>query len=108
MLCIHIVCLFSMLTDAPGKVVFNQAITTLTSITFSWTAPSDDNGAVVSYQIQYSYSGMEDTDTTTELKYTLEDLMHATRVQFSVSAVSICRVVGEPSTATETTADIRK
>ena len=105
---VHIIYLFSMLTDAPGKVVFNQAITTLTSITFSWTAPSDDNGALVSYQIQYSYSGTENTDTTTELMYTLKDLMHATRVHFAVSAVSICRVVGEPSIATETTADIRK
>ena len=87
---------------------FNQAITTLTSITISWTAPSDDNGAVVGYEIQYTYGGTYTTVSTTELKYTLDDLIPATGVEFSVSAVSICRAVGKPSTTHEYTTDIRK
>ena len=103
-----VVCLLSMLTDVPGKVVFNQAITTLTSITISWTPPSDDNGRVVEYQVHYIYNGTDTTVTTTETKYVLEELIPATSVQFSVSAVSICRGVGETSTAIEHTIAIRK
>ena len=104
----YVVCLLSMLTEVPGKVVFNQAITTLTSITLSWTPPSDDYGRVVEYQIQYTYNGTDTTVTTTETKYVLEELIPATSVQFSVSAVTICRAVGEPSTTTEETIDVRK
>ena len=100
--------LVSVLTDVPGKVVFNQAITTLSSITISWTPPSDGNGKVVDYQIHYNYNGTDTTVTTTETKYVLEELIPAMIVQFSVSAVSICRAVGEPSTTTEYTIDIRK
>ena len=101
-----VVCLLSMLTDVPGKVVFNQAITTLTSITISWTPPSDDNGRVVEYQVHYIYNGTHTTVTTTETKYVLEELIPATSVQFSVSAVSICKAVGETSTAIEHTIEI--
>ena len=101
------VCFFSMLTDVPGKVVFNEAVTTLTSITISWTPPSDVNGAVMEYQIQYTYTGTDTTVTTTQTKYMLE-VLPATSVQFSVSAVSVCGAVGEPCTTTEYTQDIRK
>ena len=103
-----LVCLVSVLTDVPGKVAFNQAITTLSSITISWTPPSDDNGRVVEYQIQYKYNGTDTTVTTTETKYVLEELIPATSVQLSVSAVSICGAFAKPSTATEYTTDIRK
>ena len=103
-----VICLLSMLTDVPGKVIFNQAITTLTRITISWTSPPDDNGAVVEYQLTYSYDGTDDTVTINQLKYMLEDLNPATTVQFSVSAISICRAVGQPSTTSEHTNDIRK
>ena len=82
--------------------------TTLTSITISWTPPSDDNGRVMEYQIQYNYNGTETTVTTVETKYVLKYLIPATSVQLSVSAVSICRVVGEPSTTTEQTVDTCK
>ena len=90
-------CLLSLIADFHGKVLFNQVITTSTSITISWTPPSDDNGRVVHYHIQYNYNGTDTTVTTTEIKYVLEELIPATSVQFSVSAVSICRAVGEPS-----------
>ena len=97
-----------MLTAVPGKVVFSPAITTLTSITISWTAPSDGNSAVVGYKIRYTFGGTDTTVTTSELKFVLEDLTPSTRVQFSVSAVSACGTEGEPSITTEYTIDIRK
>ena len=103
-----VVFLLSILTDVPGKVIFNQALTTVASITISWTAPSDDNGAVVMYQITYTYDGMNATVTTTEPMYVLEHLNPATRVELSVSAVSICGAVGEPSSTTQYTNEIRK
>ena len=103
-----VVYLLSMLTGVPGKMVFNQAITTSTSIAISWTPPSDDNGRVVEYEIQYTYNGTDTTVTTIETKHVLEELIPATSVQFSVSAVTICRAVGEPSTTTEETIGIRK
>ena len=88
--------------------IFNQAITTLTSITISWTAPSDGSGAIVEYLIQYTYHGTNTTLTTNEEMYTLQGMLPSTRVDFFVSAVSNCSVVGEASTAVEFTDNIRK
>ena len=95
-------------TVGPGMVVFNQPMNTLTSITISWATPSSDNGVVVEYVIQSTNNGTSTTENTTEVMYVLEDLIPSTRVEFSVSAVSICGLVGEPSNATEHTDNIRK
>ena len=94
-------------TAAPGKVVFNQALTTLTSITISWVA-SSDNGVVLNYIIQVIKNGISTTENTTEGMYVFGDLAPSTGVEFSVSAVSICGLVGEPSDTTEYTDAIRK
>ena len=92
----------------PGEVVFNQAMTTVTSITFLWNPPSDVNGVVVNYEIQFSNNGTSTTDNTTELMYVLEDLIPSTEINFSVTAVSICGLVCKPSHTTENTSAIRK
>ena len=95
-------------TVVPGKVVFNQAMTTLTSITISWTEPSNDHTIIMKYHVQFTNSEALTTDTTTKLMYVLEDFPPSTKIDFSVSAVSTCGVVGESSSTTEYTNAIRK
>ena len=85
-----------------------MAVTTLTNITISWTAPSNNNGVVLQYMIQFTNDGIPTTEFITELMYILEDLAPSTEVEFSVSAVSICGLFGEPSGTIESTASIRK
>ena len=85
-----------------------MAVTTLTKITISWTAPSDDNGVILQYMIQFNNDGISTIETITELMYVFEDLAPSTEVEFSVRAVSICGLVGEPSGTTESTDAIRK
>ena len=85
-----------------------MTMTTLTSITFSWTAPSSDNGVVLQYTIQFTKDGISKTENTTKLIYELEDLAPSTEVELSVSAVSICGLAGEPSVTIESTDAIRK
>ena len=95
-------------TAAPEQVVFNMTMTNLTSITISWTAPSTVNGDVLEYMIQFTINGTSTTKNTTELMYVFEDLAPSTEVEFFVSAVSICGLVGEPSGTNESTNAIRK
>ena len=96
-------------TDTPGKVIFNQAITTFTSINISWTPPSDINSAVVKYLIVFVYGGMGSAEYATGEMYVLQNLIPSTRVDFFVSvAFRVCSVLGQPSNATELTDDIRK
>ena len=85
-----------------------MAVTTFTNTTFSWTAPSSDNGVVLQYMIQFTIDGMSTTEILTELKYVFEDLAPSTEVEFSVGAVSICGLVGDPSGTNESTNPIRK
>ena len=87
---------------------FNQANTNLTSVILSWIAPSDDNGAIVEYQIQIIYDGTSTVVNTAKEMYVLSGLSPATRARFSVSAVSVCGAVGVVSTKTEDTDSIRK
>ena len=47
-------------------------------------------------------------ETITELIYVFEDIAPSTEVELSVSAVSICELLGEPSVTTESTDAIRK
>ena len=58
--------------------------------------------------IQLTYGEKDITINTTEETYMLENLSPATRVDFIVSAVSICGAVGEQSTTSEITDAIRK
>ena len=99
---------FVLCADVPGPVFFNQATTNLTSVTISWTAPSDENGAIVEYRIQINYDGTSTVVNTDREMYFLSDLNPATRVRFSVSAVSVCGAVGVVSTTTEDTDSICK
>ena len=85
-----------------------MTMTTVTTITISWTAPSNDNGVVQKYLIRFTNNGASTMDNTTELMYVIEDIAPSTGVEFSVSAVSICGLVGEPSNRTEVTKAIRK
>ena len=100
------VCFF--LTVAPGKVIFNKAMSTLTSITISWTAPSTDNGVIVKYQVQSNNSGSPTKENVTDVMYVLDNLGPSTMVEFSVSAINMCGLVGEPSDITESTKPVRK
>ena len=95
-------------TAAPELVIFNMALTTLTSITFSWSAPSNDNGVVVEYMIQFTIEGTSTTKNITELMYVFEDLAPSTEVEFSVKAVSVCGLIGESSVTIAYTEAIRK
>ena len=96
-------------TDVPGPVLFHQVTTNFTSITFSWTAPSDNSGVIVDYVIQLMHDGTSTTVISAEEMYVLPDLNPDTRVEFSVSAVtSVCGAVGVVSTTTEYTNTIRK
>ena len=95
-------------TVAPGQVVFNVAVTTLTNITISWNAPSSNNGVVLQYMIQFTVDGIPTMKNTMEEMYLFEDLAPSTEVDFSVSAVSICGLVGDPSGTNESTNPIRK
>ena len=95
-------------TGIPEQVNFNQATTTLTSVIISWTAPSSDNGAIVEYMVQFAYDDIDITINTTKEMYELENLSPATRVKFTVSAVSVCGAVGKASATTENTKAIRK
>ena len=85
-----------------------MAVTTLTNITISWTAPSNDNGVILKYMIQFTNDGNSTIENITELMYAFEDLAPSTKVEFSVSAVSICGLVGEPSVTNQSTDAIRK
>ena len=86
-----------------------MAVTTLTNIiTISWTAPSNDNDVVLQYMIQFTNDGISATENITDLMYVFEDLAPSTKVEFSVVAVSICGLVGEPSVTNESTDAIRK
>ena len=85
-----------------------MAMASLTSITISWTAPSNDNGVVLQYMIQFTNDGISTAENITELMFVFEDLAPSTEVEFSVSAVSICGLVGEPSVTTESTDVIRE
>ena len=100
--------LFVFHADIPGPVRFNLVTATLTSITISWTAPSDDNGAIVEYQIQFTYNRTTTTVNTTKEMYVLLDLSPDTGVEFSVRAVSVCGAVGVVSTTIEDTNAIRE
>ena len=95
-------------TDVPGPVLFHQVTTNFTTITFSWTAPSDNSGVIVGYEIQFTYDGTSSTVNNAKEVYLLPDLSPDTRVEFSISAVSICGAVGVVSTTTEYTNTIRK
>ena len=112
-LCVYQVCskLFSLLyvyAVVPEKVVFNNVMTTLTSITISWTGPANDVAIVMEYQVQVTYNNSATTVNTTELMYTVEGLSPSTRVDFSVRAVSYCGQLGELSFTTEYAKSIRK
>ena len=87
---------------------FKQATTTLTGITILWDAPPSDNGAIVEYVIRLAYDEIDITVNTTKEMYVLANPTPANRVEFTVSAVSICGAVGEPSTTSENTDSIRK
>ena len=87
---------------------FNQAIVNLTSITISWDKPPSDNGVIVEYLIQLTYSGMSITMNRTKEAHTLDNLSPSTRIEFTVWAVSICGAIGIASTTSETTKSIRK
>ena len=95
-------------TVAPGKVVFTPAMLTVTSITISWTTPSTNNGAIVMYQVQSTNNGASTTENVTDVMYLLEGFGPSTEVEFSVSAISICGLFGEPSDTTEYTETVRK
>ena len=109
-MCVDQVCrkLSPLHTAVPGKVVFNQVMTTFTSVSISWTGPASDNGIVMEYQVQFTSNNSDTTANTTELMYTLEDLTPSTRVDFSVRAVSNCGQLGESSFTTEYADSIRK
>ena len=83
-------------------------MSTLTSITISWTAPSYDNGVIVKYQVQSTNTGVSTIKNVTDVIYVLEDLGPSTEVEFSVSAISTCGLVGEPSDTTQSTEPVRK
>ena len=83
-------------------------MTTFTSITISWTGPSNDDGIVMEYQVQFIHDNSATTANTTELTYMLEDLSPSTRVDFSVRAVSNCGQLGELSSTTEYAISVRK
>ena len=83
-------------------------MTTLTSITISWTGAFNADGIVMEYQVQFTYNNSATNAKTTELMYKLEDLTPSTKVEFSVRAVSNCGQVGESSSTTEYTKSIRK
>ena len=85
-----------------------MVVTTLSNITFSWIVPSNDNGVILQYVIQFTKDGIPTTKLMTESIFVLEDLAPSTEVQFSASAISICELVGEPSSVTESTDAIRK
>ena len=95
-------------TDVPGPVLFHQVTTNFTTITFSWTAPCDNSGVIVGYEIQFTYDGTSSTVNSAKEVYLLPNLSPDTRVEFSISAVSICGAVGVVSTTTEYTNTIRK
>ena len=95
-------------TDVPGPVLFHQVTTNFTSITFSWTAPSDNSGIIVDYVIQLTYDGTSTTGNSAKELYILPDLSPDTRVEFTVSAVSVCGAVGELSATIEYTNAVRK
>ena len=83
-------------------------MTSVTSITISWTGPANDDRIVMGYRVQFTYNNSATDAYTTELVYLLEDLTPSTKVEFSVRAVSNCGQVGEPSSTTEYTKPIRK
>ena len=95
-------------TEAPGPVLFHQVTTNFTSIVISWKAPSDDNGVIVDYEIQINYDLTTTTINRAKEMYILPDLSPDTRVEFSVSAVSVCGAVGVVSATTEYTKAVRK
>ena len=95
-------------TDAPGPVLLYQVNTNFTSITFSWTAPSDNSGVKAYYDIHLTYDETSSTISSAKQMYVLPDLSPDTGVEFSVSAVSICGAVGVLITTTEYTNSIRK
>ena len=87
----------------------DQAMTTFTNITISWTAPSNDDGVAVLHCIQSITNGIPTTDNyTTEVMHTFNDFNPSTRMDFSVNAISICGLMGEPSIATKFTDAIHK
>ena len=96
------------ITDVPGPVLFHQVTTNFTSITFSWKAPSDNSGVIADYEIQLSYDETSSAVITAKAIYAVPNLIPDTRVEFSVSAVSVCGAVGEVSATTEYTNSIRK
>ena len=83
-------------------------MTTLTSITISWTGASNAEGIVMEYQVQFTYNNYSTTANTTGLMYMLEDLTPSTKVDFFVRTVSYCGQLGELSSTTEYTKSIRK
>ena len=84
--------------DVSGPVLLHQVTTNFTSITFSWTAPSDHSGAIADYEIQLTNDGISSKVKGAKELYVLPDLIPDIRVEFSVSAVSICGAVGVLST----------
>ena len=95
-------------TDVPGPVLLHQVTTNFTSITFLWIAPSNNSGVIAHYVIQLIHDGTNTIINSLKEMYVLSDLSPDTKVEFSVSAVSICRAVGVQSTTTEYTNSIRK
>ena len=91
-----------------GPVLFHLVTTNFTSITFSWTAPSDNSGVIAYYAIQLIYDGTSTAVNSAKKMHVLPNLSPDTKVQFSVRAVSICGAVGVLSTTTEYTNSIRK
>ena len=67
-----------------------------------------DNGVIADYEIQLTYDGTSTAVNSVKEMYVLPNLIPDTRVEFSVSAVSICGAVGVLSTTTEYTNSIRK
>ena len=99
---------FFILAGIPEMIHFNQAIVNLTSITISWDKPPSDNGVIVEYVIQSTFSGKSITMNTAKEMHTLVNLSPSTKIEFIVWAVSICGAIGIASTTSETTKSIRK
>ena len=102
------VCDFVFNTDVPGPVLLHQVTTNFTSIIFSWNAPSDNSGVIEDYEIHLMHEGTSTTVNSAKEVYVLPDLNPDTKVEFSVSAVSICGALGVLSTTIEYTNSIRK
>ena len=103
--CIVSVC--SCTHAVPGPVSDLSATSGVVQLTISWTAPSEPNGVITTYQVTHNSTGVLNYTNTSATQLTLRDLPPNTAVEYSVRAYTIIGP-GESVTHQASTDSVRK